>query len=314
VSQDHEVRATDGVCEHCRVVVVDIGGSGVRLATAQGGTLGAIDRASVDSLDEFTRIVTAHADGRFDALAVAAPGTVDPWRGVVASSTVAPWLEGNLADDLGRRLSVPVRVLNDGEAHGLAMLADDRVTFGAICLPLGTNVGMGVIDIGRHVVRPLTGGSWGVSMWRRDASTRRAFWWELSAQYLLEQDRKSGERKATEQFGRRLASLLAQLAIVFQPGTVALAGGIAHGRWETMRPVVESEIRTLLRGEGRPDIIVLRERESALAGLAQLPGSRWIETSAPGVWLAPAPRVEQPALGIGQRIVRRVRRALPRLG
>jgi fructokinase len=102
--------------------------------------------------------------GRTGTVGVGMPGTISPATGLVKNAN-STWLNGRaFADDLPRRLSRPVRFVNDANCFTLSEAVDGaaarfEVVFGVI---LGTGVGGG-IAVRRKVLSGRNGiaGEWG---------------------------------------------------------------------------------------------------------------------------------------------------------
>lgn len=141
------------------IVAVDLGGTLIRsaLINEKGEILA---RAKRDTLAQegpepvIGRIKACIRDVAKGAepISIAAPGPLDPWRGIIHQAPNLPgWREVPLADILHRVFEVPVYVNNDAN---LAALAEHR--FGAgqgvndlIYLTISTGIGGGIITQGR---------------------------------------------------------------------------------------------------------------------------------------------------------------------
>lgn len=107
------------------------------------------------------REALASAPGPVEAIAIAAPGPLDPWKGVVYRPPNLPgWDEVHLKEILEADLGVPAHVGNDAN---LAALAEWR--FGAgrgyeylVYVTVSTGIGGGVIDRG-HLLLGCGGGA-----------------------------------------------------------------------------------------------------------------------------------------------------------
>jgi len=150
----------------CCVVGVDIGGTNLRLALADGdgailGTWSASTKASRDAstvvtliregVDELLNRTGLSVDS-LAAIAAGAPGVTDVDRGVViATSYLMGWRDVPLREMLESEFGVPASVDNDvnlaafGElSAGAAQGASDFVFFG-----IGTGIGAGIVLNGR---------------------------------------------------------------------------------------------------------------------------------------------------------------------
>ncbi len=146
-----------------RYIVIDLGGTQIRAALATAPkrlhqvvrveTLA--DRgpdAVLDRIEATVRQAAGEAWADVHAVGIAAPGPVDPWRGIMLDAPNMPgWEDLPLRDRLSSRLERPVTVGNDAN---LAALAEQR--FGAgqgkahmVYMTISTGVGGGVIADGR---------------------------------------------------------------------------------------------------------------------------------------------------------------------
>jgi predicted NBD/HSP70 family sugar kinase len=278
--RDHETRlaaaraAWRGVplsSSHARIVV-DIGGSGVRLARVKEGGFVDLRRAEVDSMERLAAAICAAANGKkIGAVAVSMAGFVDADTGRVRLSRVAPWSQGNFAAALRARLKVDdVFVINDGEAHTRALYADPAVEFGALCLAMGTSVALGAIDGSGRIMRTLSGENWDVgALWLKTRASDPHVWWALGSHGLAELTEGMGE-KGYAHFGYRLGFFLAQLTTLFRPATIALAGGIIRKHFDRMEDTIQAEMKANIHNIPVPKIVALKERETALVGLVNL--------------------------------------------
>ena len=162
-------------------VVVDIGGSGTRIGVSTGFGVADVRRHRVNSIEELCDAI-ANAVPTVSGVALSVPGFVDGDSGRVLLCRVAPWLEGDLAGAIADRMGLPakVKVVNDGEAHALALLKEPDVQFGACVVSLGTSVGFGVLDATGRVSRTLSGQNWDIGeMALRTSASNPHVWWAL---------------------------------------------------------------------------------------------------------------------------------------
>lgn len=270
-------------------VLVDNGGSGTRFALATGGEL---DLEPPVQLGDYQHLVRAIRDRcrRPPVVGISMAGIVDSKKGYVRLCRHWPWAEGDLRCRLENDLDCPVVIMNDGEAHGYAMLRTPAVEFGAVSISLGTSVGVGIIDADRHVVRPLTGENWELGHWPlHTQASNRSVWWALGSPGLAELETRRGDRAGKKHFGYRLGAFITQLTGVFQMRSVVLSGGLAQSCWPYMRPALLAELSNLSSDFGRPEIILSPHAEAALVGVAH----------ALGVVLEPAPSTEPRLLATG---------------
>jgi len=144
------------------VVAVDLGGTHIRsaLINEEGEILARAERetlahegpeAVIGRIEACIRDVARGTE----AISIAAPGPLDPWKGIVHQAPNLPgWREVPLADILHRDFKVPVHLNNDAN---LAALGEHR--FGAgqgrndlIYLTISTGIGGGIISQGRLLI------------------------------------------------------------------------------------------------------------------------------------------------------------------
>jgi len=142
------------------IIGVDLGGTQIRAALA-GGEGNILCRTSCLTLAEegleavmgrikgaIHEVVESTDRGRVRGIGVAAPGPLDPWRGVILEAPNLPgWESVPLKDLLEKEFDLPVSVGNDAN---LAALAEQR--FGAgqgiadlIYITVSTGIGGGII-------------------------------------------------------------------------------------------------------------------------------------------------------------------------
>jgi hypothetical protein len=95
-------------------------------------------------------------------------------------------------------------------------------------------------------------------------------WWALGSNGLDELCKTQPNGHAY--FGYRLGFFLSQIAILFRPQTIALTGGIIQENWTQMEHNTISELKANLVNTMTviPKIVVLKEKDSALYGVAEL--------------------------------------------
>lgn len=145
---------------------VDFGHSHVRVAIADLSSRVLAERhrpvdvdhsadAALDAAVELVEEVIAEAQAdrdRIVAVGMGVPGPIDRETGVVGSSVILPgWAERRPAEDLGRRLDLPIRVDNDANLGALGEMAAGAAV-GArdlIYLKIATGIGAGLVLGGR---------------------------------------------------------------------------------------------------------------------------------------------------------------------
>ena len=249
-------------------MVIDIGGSGVRIGVVSEHGVASIQRESIHSMDELIRAIKARAT-HIKGIAISVPGFVYADSGQVLLSQVAPYLEGNLKEKLETAFpGTRIYIVNDGEAHALALLTLSNVKLGAINLSIGTALGFGVLNEKGKILRTLSGENWDIgSLWLKTRAPDPSVWWALGQNGFEELQRSMGE-KAYEHFGYRLGAFASQLAIIFRPQTIGFSGGFIARYWDKMENAVKSEFQppTLLS----PQLVAQKDTESALVSLSIL--------------------------------------------
>lgn len=250
-------------------VVVDIGGSGVRLAVLEYGNLSTPTRQSVKSIDDLVHAIRDCTQSP-SAVAISLAGFVDSKSGYVRLSRSAPWSEGKFKSRLSEILGCPVAVMNDGEAHAQAINQMSGVELGAVSLSLGTSVGMGLLDPDGRVIRPCSGENWDIGdvQLKNTSAADPSVWWALGSQGLADLEKKYGTSAGRQRFGFRLGSYIVQLCSTFQPKTVVLSGGIAVSAWEEMKGPIRSELERVPAHFVTPRVQLSPFAEAALVGAA----------------------------------------------
>jgi len=244
------------------VGAVDIGGTGCRIARVTRGPGGGIRIGEVRRLGRIVRRSDLAAQvtdllGPVDALGISVPGFVDRAAGSVRDCRAAPWVEGEpgLRDRMQELLGIPIGVVHDGEAHLLAHR--DRGEHPMVCVALGSAVGLAVSDDRGGVRRPRAESSWDIGMIR--LATRAAnpeLWWALGTPGLEEVVRRDGPTDGLVRYALRLAQALHTLAVVFQPRTIVLTGGIVEGYGASVVGTADRELRATWAGPGKVPVVV----------------------------------------------------------
>ncbi|MDR2445774.1 MAG: hypothetical protein LBD58_00555 [Treponema sp.] len=256
-------------------VVVDIGGAGAKLALSTRSGLKDIRHEHPKSLqDLFSGIRKLTNDKGPDALAVAVPGIMRGREVIHAHN--APWLGGTPAEIFRRELLLndeKIHLINDGEAHALALTKRPNTKFGAIHLSIGSGVGFGVLDESGKVLRTLSGTNWEVGDFRLVTNAPDKEVWCLLGHAGFDEQIKRTDRDGGQYFGWRLGSFASQLALIFRPRTIGLSGGIVKHRWERVKGGFYDELHRRLGHLGHilpmPEVVALDEY-AALTGLSVL--------------------------------------------
>jgi polyphosphate glucokinase len=137
-----------------RTLAIDVGGSGLKAAVVDETGRMLTDRARVETpvgsppgeiVEALARLVAPL--GAFDRVSVGFPGVVRGGRVLTAANLDnAGWKDFDLAAALTRALGKPVRVANDADVQGLAVIAGKGVE---MVVTLGTGFGTGLYLDGR---------------------------------------------------------------------------------------------------------------------------------------------------------------------
>lgn len=132
----------------------DIGGTNLKYALMNNsGYIIEKDRikTNTEDLDTFMKTMYQVANkykGKFEGIAICAPGKIDTKNKIIYFGGALPFLDGlNLEETLGKKYNVPVSVENDGKAAALAEQWKGElqgVDSGAV-ITLGTGVGGGIV-------------------------------------------------------------------------------------------------------------------------------------------------------------------------
>lgn len=137
-----------------RTLSIDVGGTGLKASVIDETGRLLTDRVRVDTpvgsppagiVEALARLVAPL--GLFDRVSVGFPGVVRNGRVLTAPNLDNKgWKHFDLAGALGRALGKPVRVANDADVQGLAVIAGKGVE---MVITLGTGFGTGLYQDGR---------------------------------------------------------------------------------------------------------------------------------------------------------------------
>jgi len=137
-----------------RTLAIDVGGTGLKASVIDDTGRLLSDRVRVDTpvgsppreiVEALARLVAPL--GSFDRVSVGFPGVVRNGRVLTAPNLDNKgWKDFDLAGVLGRALGKPVRVANDADVQGLAVIAGKGVE---MVITLGTGFGTGLYLDGR---------------------------------------------------------------------------------------------------------------------------------------------------------------------
>jgi glucokinase len=140
-----------------RFLGMDVGGTKVATAVLEGGRLEhegvePSDRRSAQSLvDQFVRVIGAHAEQGVEAVGIGVPSVIEFETGRVRNSANLPLRDVPLRALLQERTGLPVFVDNDANCAALAEAFEDGelVCPHLVMLTIGTGVGGGLVLNGR---------------------------------------------------------------------------------------------------------------------------------------------------------------------
>jgi polyphosphate glucokinase len=138
-----------------RTLVVDIGGSGIKVLVLDGAgrPLTVRDRKKTPSLATPSAILKviqllARRQGRFDRVAVGFPGVIRHGMIETAQNLHEKWRGFRLAQKLESKLHKPVRVVNDADLQGFGAISGRGVE---LVITLGTGFGSALFVDGQLV-------------------------------------------------------------------------------------------------------------------------------------------------------------------
>ena len=218
-----------------------------------------------------------------EGIAVSICGEYDYVNEEVLSCWHYPFLKGNLRSDLEEEFGCSnVHIVNDGDAHVLALKADYsrndlECPTSAANLSLGTFVGFGLLDWKGDLLHNCQGHNWEVGNWqcdtREDAKDLSS---ALGSSGLRILEERYGSPDAYIYYGHRLCHFLGRdLVPLFRPKIIGLSGGIVADHYQEIEEGIRRE-RAMChyRESGKPldsvDIHFLTERDSVMRGLAGL--------------------------------------------
>ena len=271
-------------------LLVDCGGSGVKIRRYVKGILQPdTHRFAPKSFEEFCKCLGDMArDGNPSAhphvtgIAIAICGAYDYVTEAVLNCWAYPFLIGRLKDKLKERFKCEnVRVVNDGDAHVLALRSVRKQkgmsSNSAINLALGTAVGFGILDWKGNLLHTCRGHNWEVGNWQCDTSARnKAQYWALGSQGLRALEEKHGSPNAYIYYGERLCHFLGRdLVPVFHPRIIGISGGILAAHFDDIKEEIRRECETrryCARGGSLDgiEIYLSPEKDSVMKGLADL--------------------------------------------
>lgn len=261
-------------------VLVDIGGSGIKIADYSNGVIGKIERRNdIVSYDGFVNLIRKRSSkSHLKGIAISTAGFVNYEKGRVEKCKCAPYLEGDIVCKLNKEFqSAEIAVVNDGEAHARALLYPGRnVKLGAIHLALGTSVSFAVINENGDMVRTCNGENWDIGdIQLRTREVPYEVWYKLGTDGLRELENNTDlNGNPYRHFGLRMGNLLRNLAVIFRPRTIGLSGGIMVSHCDEILAGIKQEWKD--EGFNAPvysssvEFEVIKSDSAAMEGLTTL--------------------------------------------
>ena len=271
-------------------ILIDIGGSGVKIKRSVDGVLCPDTRSSKpNSLEEFYSWIwevaqngDTSAKPDVEGIAVSICGEYDYINHEVISCWHYPFLKGKLRDALEEQFKCRnVHIFNDGDAHALALksvyIQKGVSSASAINLSLGTAVGFGILDWRGDLLHTCQGHNWEVGHWQCDTRARhKEQYWALGSQGLKSLEDEYGNPNAYIYYGQRLCHFLGRdLVPIFHPKIIGLSGGIVAAHFQDIEEGIRREAKVQgYCAQGAPlsgvDIYLSQEKDSVMRGLADL--------------------------------------------
>jgi glucokinase len=278
-----------------RVIGVDLGGTKILAGVmdADGTVHETIERPTVTTsqaslLDELADVVGALPQDGVRAVGFGIPSRIDHANGLVLGAVNIPVRDVPFAEEMGKRLGLPVEMENDASCAAYAefRLGAGRGTRDLLALTLGTGVGGGVVSGGRlfraytelgHMVivedgEPCQGACSGRGHLEAYCSgtaagklARRTLGADATARDLVEQ-----QHPALQEVGHHLGVAIGSLVNIFGSTRVVIGGGFGIAAFDLLVPAARHAVlREALAPSGQSLEIVRAE----LAGDAGLVGA-----------------------------------------
>jgi hypothetical protein len=271
----NQSRGAEGVNSPMNVVI-DIGATGVRLGLAAQSGVQRVSREKVESATQLVAAIYRLTNGATpDALALAVPGILNGKQ--LKLSQNAGWLTGDIPSLLSSAgldmAHDAIMIVNDGEAHVMALRCHPDVRYGAINFACGTGVAFGVLDFNGNLLRSLSNDNWEIGDFQLHTKAREdALWYALGSHGFNELIQSRGVNDGAKHYGWRLGRAAAQMTLLFRPQTIGLSGSVITHNWSRIQAGFHEEFACLKEFEKitpTPRVIVLDEH-SALTGLSAL--------------------------------------------
>ncbi|WP_244932254.1 ROK family transcriptional regulator [Nocardioides sp. W7] len=282
---------------HVRVAVADRAGTVLAEELAgldvDGHGAGALDRAAALVRRQLDRAGLPHAD--LQAVGMCVPAPIDRRSARISTGIMPGWHQMLPAEELGRRLGVPVHADNDANLGALAELGHGvaRGTSDLVYLKVASGVGAGIV-LGGRLHRGTSGlaGELGHVQVGEDGQVCRcgnrgcletvvaaprllrllapAYDEELSAERVLELDLTgdAGVRRVLGDAGRTVGRALADLCNSLNPAVVVLGGSLGTA------PSLVAGVRDAIDRYAQPDTAAaVRVVPGALGDRAEVVGA-----------------------------------------
>ena len=256
--------------------LIDVGGTKLLAAVAEGGAVGASTRRSTprdgDPVATLAEMLDAVRDGEsLKAIAAAVPGPLDRGSGTLLEPPgLSPdWHHLELAADLGERFGCPVVLENDANCAALAEahLGAGQGAHILVYYTVSTGIGSGVVRDGRlerggqdtegghQVLWPGRAGGppcdcGGVGCLEAIASGRA-----IARRFGRGAD-EIEDQAVWDEVGEWLGLAVVNATTLVACDRVVFGGGVASSRWARLEPAIHATVERHLKLQEPPDIRV----------------------------------------------------------
>jgi glucokinase len=274
------------------VIGVDLGGTKVLAGVVdQDGTVHeTVERPTVTTsqaalLDELASIVRELPQEGISALGFGIPSRIDHAHGLALGAVNIPIRDVRFADEMHRRLGLPVEMENDASCAAYAefKLGAGRGTTDMFALTLGTGVGGGVVSGGKlfraytelgHMVivedgEPCQGACSGRGHVEAYCSgtaagkiAKRVLGPDATARDLVEQ-----QHPALGEIGHHLGVAIGSLVNIFGSTRVIIGGGFGIAAFDHLVPTARSAVLRETLAPGGQSLEIVRAELGGEAGL-----------------------------------------------